>query len=159
MESADQCAGAAPADLSDMEPADRLRVLAGVTARFSAGYLRWMRSQAGEVLPFSGIRVLGLLESGGSAIMRDLANNLGISARNVTAVVDSLEEAGFVRRVAHPHDRRATVIELTAAGRREALRSRRQGEALAAQAFGSLSIDEQQAYADFLVRLSARFCP
>jgi DNA-binding MarR family transcriptional regulator len=163
-EGTEDCVASAPADLSQLEPADRLRVLAGVTARFSAGYLRWMRSQVGEVLAFSGIRVLGVLESGGlqsggPAIMRDLAANLGLTARNVTAVIDSLEEAGLVSRVPHPHDRRATVIELTAAGRREAVRSRRQAEALAAQAFDSLSVEEQQTYADLLVRLSSRFCP
>ncbi len=39
-----------------------------------------------------------------------------MSARNITVLVDGLEKEGFVRRVAHLTDRRATVIELTDAG-------------------------------------------
>jgi DNA-binding MarR family transcriptional regulator len=49
--------------------------------------------------------------------MKSLADALGLSARNLTAVADSLEEESLVRRVAHPSDRRATLLELTDAGR------------------------------------------
>jgi DNA-binding MarR family transcriptional regulator len=49
-------------------------------------------------------------------MMRTLADGLGLSARNVTAVADALEADGLVRRVAHPTDRRATILELTDAG-------------------------------------------
>jgi DNA-binding MarR family transcriptional regulator len=34
----------------------------------------------------------------------------------MTAVADSLESEGLLRRVAHPSDRRATLLELTDAG-------------------------------------------
>jgi DNA-binding MarR family transcriptional regulator len=45
--------------------------------------------------------------------MKSLADALGLSARNMTAVADSLESEGLLRRVAHPTDRRATLLELT----------------------------------------------
>ncbi len=39
-----------------------------------------------------------------------------MTRRNVTALVDALEDEGLVRRRPHPTDRRATVIELTSRG-------------------------------------------
>lgn len=48
--------------------------------------------------------------------MRDLADELGLPARNLTTLADALESEGLVRRTPHPTDRRATVLEITAAG-------------------------------------------
>ncbi len=48
--------------------------------------------------------------------MKTLADGLGLTARNMTAVADSLESEGLLRRVAHPTDRRVTLLELTDAG-------------------------------------------
>ena len=45
--------------------------------------------------------------------MSELKEELGVTATNITALVDSLEKDGLVMRQAHPSDRRATVIELT----------------------------------------------
>jgi DNA-binding MarR family transcriptional regulator len=145
-------------DLTALEEDERLRMLAGLTARFSAAYLRWMRPRPGDVLAFSNVRVLELLQAGGPAIMRDIAGSLGTTARNMTAIIDSLEDAGLVRRVPHAHDRRATVIELTPDGRRESARARQQAISRATETFSNLSIEEQQAYADLLTRLAAGFC-
>ncbi len=39
-----------------------------------------------------------------------------MTRRNVTALVDALEDEGLVRRRPHPTDRRATIIELTSEG-------------------------------------------
>jgi len=48
--------------------------------------------------------------------MSDLSGELGVTPRNVTALVDALEAEGLVRRKPHPTDRRATVVELTEKG-------------------------------------------
>ena len=48
--------------------------------------------------------------------MSGLSGELGVTPRNVTALVDALEEDGLVRRKPHPTDRRATVIEMTGKG-------------------------------------------
>jgi DNA-binding MarR family transcriptional regulator len=48
--------------------------------------------------------------------MSSISYELGVTRRNVTALVDALEEEGLVRRKPHPTDRRATVIEMTDRG-------------------------------------------
>ena len=49
--------------------------------------------------------------------MSELADRLGLSARTITTAVDALEREGLLARVADPSDRRATLLELTPAGR------------------------------------------
>jgi DNA-binding MarR family transcriptional regulator len=60
--------------------------------------------------------VVWLVHRGGPQTQRDLARAIGVTARNVTALVDGLEESGFVRRAAHPEDRRALLVQLTDQG-------------------------------------------
>jgi DNA-binding MarR family transcriptional regulator len=158
VEAAPACAGGWGKDLSELDEAERLLMLAALTARFSAAYLRWMRGAVGETLAFSGVRVLETLESEGPTIMRDIAESLGMTPRNMTAIIDSLEEEGLVRRTPHPHDRRATVIELTPNGCKQANRSRHEAAAWVANAFNNLTLDEQQQYADLLSRVASSFC-
>ncbi|HYP44234.1 MAG TPA: MarR family transcriptional regulator [Propionibacteriaceae bacterium] len=52
----------------------------------------------------------------GPSPQQALATALDVSPRNVTGLVDALEDAGFVERRPHPHDRRATSVTLTARG-------------------------------------------
>lgn len=49
----------------------------------------------------------------GPSTQRFLADALGVTARNVTGLVDGLEETGYVTREPHPDDRRATLVTLT----------------------------------------------
>jgi DNA-binding MarR family transcriptional regulator len=91
--------------------------LAGIFPAFDHAFSRWTQS----LLDSSGfsaarVRLLGALHCKGPQIMCDLSDGLGVTARNVTTLVDGLEEEGLVRRVPHPSDRRATVVELTAEG-------------------------------------------
>lgn len=143
-----------PVDLEGLPLSDRMETLAALTARFAATYLRWMGDR-GLILSYPRRRVLEALESGGPLIMRDLAGALGMTARNITAIVDALEAAGFVARRRHPTDRRATLIELTDAGRVEIDQARLQAVDKLGILFGQLSPSEQQVYADLLARLSA----
>lgn len=145
-----------PVDVGALDPAERLQALAALTARFSASYLRFMGGR-GQPLSYPRLRVLERLADG-PAIMRDLAEALGMTARNITAIVDALEEAGLAVRVPHPNDRRATVVRLTEAGRCETDRARGESLDKVACAFGELSLEDQQRYADMLSRLSAVFC-
>jgi DNA-binding MarR family transcriptional regulator len=59
------------------------------------------------------LRILSSLNERGPRIMSDLKEELGVTATNITALVDSLERDGLVTRQSHPTDRRATVIQLT----------------------------------------------
>lgn len=95
---------------------DPLRRLVEDAAAFAHAYLRWIDAQAAEGLTLPRLRLVERLSCKGPAMMRALADELGLSPRNMTALVDSLEAEGLVRRKPHPTDRRATVVELTESG-------------------------------------------
>ena len=95
---------------------DPLRRLVEDTAAFAHAYLRWIDAQAAEGLTLPRLLLVERLGCKGPAMMRTLADELGLSPRNMTALVDSLESEGLVRRRPHPTDRRATVVELTELG-------------------------------------------
>ena len=82
---------------------------------FAPAFQRWSESLMTEKgLSTQRLRILGSLHERGPRIMSDLKEELGVTATNITALVDSLEKDGLVVRRAHPTDRRATVIELAA---------------------------------------------
>ena len=86
-------------------------------AAFGPCYMKWVRSRLGEGgISYARMRLLGALHCGGPQIMSSISDELGVTRRNITALVDALEEEGLVRRKPHPTDRRATVIELTPKG-------------------------------------------
>ena len=62
--------------------------------------------------------VIWQLHRQGATTQQQLARTIGVTARNITALVDGLEESGFVRRERHPTDRRAVLVRLTDTGRR-----------------------------------------
>jgi DNA-binding MarR family transcriptional regulator len=49
--------------------------------------------------------------------LKDLATSAGVSARNVTGLVDTLERDGLVQRTPDPTDRRSVLARITPAGR------------------------------------------
>jgi len=107
-------------DLAGLDDAQVRHVLVGQTARFTTGFLRWMEGRACGGLNYARLSLLQALHCGGPAIMRDLGTQLGVTPRNMTAIVDAMELAGLVVRRPHPTDRRATLIELSPAGERAA---------------------------------------
>jgi len=58
-----------------------------------------------------------LHRAGAPRRLGELAQALDVAPRSVTAKVDQAEADGQVRRTPDPHDRRATLVELTPAGR------------------------------------------
>jgi DNA-binding MarR family transcriptional regulator len=96
---------------------DTATLLARAFAGLSPAYFKWVQSCfAQEGVSFPRMKLLGALHRMGPQIMSGLSDELGVTARNVTALVDGLEKEGLVRRVAHETDRRATVVELTREG-------------------------------------------
>ena len=67
---------------------------------------------------YARLRLMSALRYGGPRRMRDLGDELGVTARNVTGLVDALQREGLVERMPHPGDRRATLVRLTPAGER-----------------------------------------
>ena len=88
-------------------------------AAFGPLYMKWVRSRLQERgMTYARMRLLGTLHCHGPKIMTSISDELGVTRRNVTALVDALEEEGLVCRKPHPTDRRATVIEMTGEGQR-----------------------------------------
>lgn len=130
----------------EVAPEDLPRRLWGMFATFGPAYGRWMASQMGESgFSFARMKLLGTLNrSEGPIIMSGLGERLGVTPRNVTKLVDALEEEGLLRRKPHPTDRRATLIELTAYGERTVSEKFAQHVAAGAELFEALSEDEQR---------------
>lgn len=86
--------------------------------------------------------------------MSQLKSRLGVTARNVTALVDALEGDGLVRRQPHPSDRRAVVVELTDEGRNLHRRLFRKHHERARSLFESLDPSDQEALATIMAKLT-----
>jgi DNA-binding MarR family transcriptional regulator len=139
-------------DLTGLTEAESAAKLVAQTARFATGFLRWMETRSCDGLNYARLRLLQALHCGGPAIMRDLGTQLGTSPRNMTAIVDALEEAHLVVRRRHPTDRRATLIELSPEGAREAEDLGPRIDALS-EIFADLSPAEREQFSSVLSKL------
>ena len=75
----------------------------------------------------------------GPSTQRVLADALRVTPRNVTGLVDALEETGYATRRPHPVDRRATLVSLTDRGT-QVMTQMKQGQAhFARSLFADLS--------------------
>jgi DNA-binding MarR family transcriptional regulator len=86
-------------------------------ASFERAYARWVKAPLqNSDLTYARMRLLGVLNRKGPQIMSALGDELVVSPRNITTLVDALEANGLVRRHPHPTDRRAILVELTPQG-------------------------------------------
>jgi len=69
--------------------------------------------------------ILFLLRGNNGQTMSELSQALLVDNSTLTGMIDRLEKIGFVTRGAHPGDRRAYSIEITAAGHEEADRAKK----------------------------------
>ena len=105
-------------------------------------------------LTFARYQVLGMLRWAGPMTLSSVAHRLWITGATVTSAVNRLEAADLCRRVSHPTDARATLVEITATGRRQFDRS---VETLNEGLFSSigLDVDELDQLVDLIGRLRA----
>ncbi|OUC81222.1 hypothetical protein CA983_43025 [Streptomyces swartbergensis] len=87
---------------------------------------------------------------------RALAGRLGVTPRNVTGLLDALQEDGLVVREAHPTDRRATLTSLSGKGRQVTSALRRGRDDLAAALFGDLPADQLDVFTATLAQVTER---
>lgn len=106
-------------------------------------------------LSFARLKLLGTLDLMGPQIMNELSEQLGVTPRNITALVDALEAEGLVKRRPHPTDRRATVIEMTPLGASSSCGARGEFDHAALELFGQLSVADQQAFRVLLEKMHA----
>ena len=75
-----------------------------------------------------------------------LAATISFDRATIGGVVDRLEQKGLIERTVSPDDRRARLLQLTAAGRRELAVLRPVVEALQAEILAPLSAKERAAF-------------
>ena len=123
----------------------------GISRRFK----RMMEETlAGFDLTYGEYQVLGALRQAGEPYRSSpgrLASHTELSSGAMTNRLDRLEEAGFIRRLPDPDDRRGVLVELTAKGRKvynDAVGAQARKEALVAAALG----DEEKEQLNALLR-------
>jgi DNA-binding MarR family transcriptional regulator len=96
------------------------------------------------------------LQLGGPSTQHSLSRALRVTPRNVTGLVDALEADGLVARNAHPSDRRATLVSLTAKGIDTASAMRRDQDRFAQELFGDLTAADLKTFGEVLDRVLTR---
>jgi DNA-binding MarR family transcriptional regulator len=76
--------------------------------------------------------------------MRDLAEELGVTPRNITTIVDGLEREGLLARRPDPGDRRAVWLELTPLGVSSIDQIHRLEEDISARFFAPLDAEQRR---------------
>ncbi|WP_073455950.1 MarR family winged helix-turn-helix transcriptional regulator [Pseudonocardia thermophila] len=84
--------------------------------------------------------------------MRVMGERLQLHPTSVTNIVDRLQADGLVRRIPHPTDRRATLVEITEAG---SMRLKAATEAVTEIEFGltGLTPEEEQTLTELLAKV------
>jgi DNA-binding MarR family transcriptional regulator len=85
--------------------------------------------------------------------MGELSRRMMVTGGNVTGITDLLEKERLVERAADPADRRATLVRLTAAGRRAFTAMAAEHERWIVESFRALSGREMATMAALLARL------
>jgi DNA-binding MarR family transcriptional regulator len=100
------------------------------------------------------LRLLLAVEEVGRLRMGDLAEDLGVTARTVTTLVDALEREGFLARLPDPTDRRATLLELTEKARTQFEQVRSLQMELGEELVAPLDTQQRRQLLDLLGRLN-----
>lgn len=94
---------------------------------------RVMRDRVSQALRGTGLStqeltILRLLHSSGPMNQQELGTACNLDKTTITELIDSLQDANFVRREVNASDRRAKQIVLTAAGKRVLTKASRLAE-------------------------------
>ena len=130
-----------------------LRMAAAAAARSSAS-ARFFRSRGMERTAgrYGVLRVLFFAPEKRMALS-DVSSDMGVTAANMTALVDGLEKDGLVVRVPHPTDRRITWVRLTPRGEEVCVDLVPAMANLMAQLTKGFSEDEKSSLIDAMKRL------
>lgn len=98
--------------------------------------------------------VLALAASDERPSQRELAEFLRLDPSQVVALVDDLQERGFVQRHPDPTDRRANVVVATSAGLALLARATRSARAAERTAHAALDVRERQVLTELLRKIA-----
>jgi DNA-binding MarR family transcriptional regulator len=138
--------GLSTGQFAGLGPEARRMALIERSARFAVEFGKWKDTGRSGGLGFEHMRLLQSLSFDGPAIMREIGDKLLITPRNMTAMVDQLEAAELVIRRPHPADRRATILELTPAGKETANRALLPRFIAMGEIFDRLTDEEQRTF-------------
>ncbi len=103
-------------DKTDMGK-DPVRALAMGLRRLIVSGQHFRNLRARELhLGSSDLVALGHLHNDGSMAPKELSALMGVTSGTMTALLDRVEKAGFLKREHNPEDRRSLLIHLTPAG-------------------------------------------
>ena len=130
---------------------------AGVTDAITSTY-RILLRETEELLSKEGVtlaqlQVLKCVAEKGPLQMKGISESMLVTSPNITGLVDRLERRGFVRRTTDGRDRRATVIELTPAGRSLQRKVSSKYRDFVNEALQVLTVDEQEELHHALLKL------
>jgi DNA-binding MarR family transcriptional regulator len=115
---------------------------------------RLSRQKGAVKLSGPRLRLLLAVEEVGRLRMGDVAEDLGITARTVTTLVDALEREGLLARLPDPTDRRATLLELTEKARSQFEQVRHLQMELGEELVATLDPQQRRLLLDLLSRLN-----
>jgi DNA-binding MarR family transcriptional regulator len=124
--------------LTNVELAARLRMTLG---RLN----RRVRQHGPQSLSSSQASTLASVENLGPVRLGDLAAHEGVTAPTQSRLVASLEQQGLVRRMPDAEDRRATLLAITAQGRRQLDQLRGERSAFLVGQLGTLTPEQRTA--------------
>jgi DNA-binding MarR family transcriptional regulator len=134
-------------------------------ARCFAGNLAWLLYRAHWALAAeltAALEPLGLSARGyhvlqaalsGEHTQTELAEMVGLDKTTMVVTLDELERAGLAERRLAPHDRRARIVAVTAAGQRKVVEAEKVKERVQAEVMGELSAAEGEALMGALSKL------
>ncbi len=105
---------------------------------------RLSASSRGAGLTQTQLSALGVIARSGPIRMSELAEIENVNPTMLSRVVAHLDEAGLVRRRTDSEDRRAALVEVTAAGRRTHDRLRAERGRVLASGLASLSASDRE---------------
>jgi len=88
--------------------------------------------------------------------MTEVSSHLHVSKPAVTNLVDRLEENGYLKRLAHPEDRRVFLLEVEAKGERVVRSMQARGLELLLKVFDQFNTKEQKVISSFYQLLSEK---
>jgi DNA-binding MarR family transcriptional regulator len=124
--------------LTNVELAARLRMTLG---RLN----RRVRQHGPQSLSSSQASTLASVETLGPVRLGDLAAHEGVTAPTQSRLVGSLEQQGLLRRMPDAEDRRATLLAITAQGRRQLEQLRGERSAFLVGQLGTLAPEQRTA--------------
>jgi len=136
-----------------MTDADRRDLARRLT--FVVGTINRRLRPPADGLSHVAVSALSSISRAGAVRPGDLARMEGIAAPGMTRLVADLEQHGLVERTADPHDRRSTLLSLTAAGERELQEARTSRSAWVARLLDEVGPDDLAAVERAVTALEA----